>query len=121
YVKQRAAALAVASDRPVDAKGVALTPLNRTIDAAGLHYEYVDVELNRDARLAALTIRAPETVTAATVDQALELGAAWWPLQMARELDDAILGLRTNELELGLWIFKTAGNADAVLAMDDFI
>ena len=121
YVKQRAAALAGASDRPGDATGVALTPLNRTTEAGGLHYKYVDVELNRDSRLATFTVRAPETVTAASVDQALALGADWWPLQMARELDDAILSLRTNELELGLWIFKTAGNADAVLAMDDFI
>jgi benzoyl-CoA-dihydrodiol lyase len=121
YVKQRASALAEQSDRPMDAKGVALTPLERTIDKTGLHYTYVDVLLDRAARTATFTVRGPEPVADQSVDQALAAGAAWWPLQMARELDDAILSLRTNELELGLWIFKPTGNADAVLAMDHFI
>jgi benzoyl-CoA-dihydrodiol lyase len=100
---------------------VALKPLKRTIDEAGRHYEFVDVVFNRDARTATLSVRAPETLTATTLDQALAAGANWWPLQMARELDDAILSLRTSELDLGLWIIKTAGNPDAVLAIDDFI
>ena len=121
HIKQRALKLAELSDRPVDAKGVALTPLKKTMDDAGLHYEYVDVQLNRAARTATITVRAPEPVEEQTVEKALAAGASWWPLQMARELDDAILSLRTNELEIGLWVLKTAGNPDAVLAIDKFI
>ena len=121
HVKQRALRLAEFSDRPAGAKGVALTPLKKTTDEAGLHYEYVDVQLNRVARTATITVSAPESASEQTLERALAAGANWWPLQMARELDDAILSLRTNELEIGLWIIKTAGSPDAVLAMDQFI
>jgi benzoyl-CoA-dihydrodiol lyase len=121
HVKQRARDLAAQSDRPSDAKGVTLTPLQRSIDEAGLHYEYVAVALNREARTVTFTVRAPESVAEDTIEKVLVAGVNWWPLQMARELDDAILHLRTSELDLGLWIMKTAGNADVVLAVDDFI
>jgi benzoyl-CoA-dihydrodiol lyase len=121
HVKKRALQLAEQSDRPLNAKGIALPPLKRTADAAGLHYEYVDVLWNREARTATLTVRAPESVPYDTVEKAAAAGASWWPLQMARELDDAILTLRASELDLGLWIVKTAGNADAVLAIDEFL
>jgi benzoyl-CoA-dihydrodiol lyase len=121
HIKQRALHLAAKSDRPSDAKGITLTPLNRTTDDAGLHYGYIDVQCNREARTATITVRAPESVTADDLEKVAAAGASWWPLQMARELDDAILTLRANELDLGLWIFKTTGNPDAVLAMDEFI
>ena len=121
HVKQRALKLAEQSDRPIDAKGVALTPVKRTVDEAGVHYEFVDAQVNREARTVTLTIRAPETVPQYTIESALGAGASWWPLQMARELDDAILTLRTNELDLGLWILKATGNPDAVLASDEFL
>src|SRR5713226_7786964 len=121
HIKQRALKLAEASNRPAGAKGVALTPLKRTTDLSGLHYECVDVQCNREARTATITVRAPEFVTEDTLERALAAGANWWPLQMARELDDAILTLRAGELDLGLWIFKTAGNPDVVLAIDEFI
>jgi benzoyl-CoA-dihydrodiol lyase len=121
HIKQRAAALAETSDRPAGAKGVTLTPLNRRMDDGGIHYQHVDVELDRGARVATITVRAPDTREAYALDDVLAKGAAWWPLQMARELDDAILHLRTNELELGLWVFKTAGDRDAVIEVDDFI
>jgi len=121
HLKQRALKLAAQSDRPAGAKGVALTPLKRTIDEAGLHYGYVDVQCNREARTATITVRAPESVTGDTLEKVIAAGANWWPLQMARELDDAILTLRAGELDLGLWILKTTGNADAVLAVDEFM
>ncbi len=121
HVKQRALKLAELSDRPVGAKGVPLTPLKKVADDAGLHYEYVDAQFNRAARTVTITVRAPESVAEQTVEKALVAGASWWPLQMARELDDTILSLRTNELELGLWIMKTEGNPDGVLAIDKFI
>ena len=121
HIKQRARELAEQSDRPSDAKGVPLTPLKRAVDDAGVHYEYVDIQLNREARTATFTVRAPQTVTEDSIEKVIVAGANWWPLQMARELDDAILHLRTSELDLGLWMIKTTGNADAVLAIDDFI
>jgi benzoyl-CoA-dihydrodiol lyase len=98
-----------------------LTPLARTVDDSGLHYTFVDVQYNREARTAAITVRAPEAATEDTVEKALAAGANWWPLQMARELDDAILTLRSSELDLGLWLFKTTGHSEAVLATDDFL
>jgi len=121
HVKQRARELAAQSDRPSDAKGVTLTPLKRTVDDAGLHYEHVDVALNREARTATFTVRAPQSANVNSIERVFAAGVTWWPLQMARELDDAILHLRTSELDLGLWMIKTTGNADAVLSIDDFI
>jgi benzoyl-CoA-dihydrodiol lyase len=121
HVKQRALKLAEQSDRPPTAKGVALTPVKRTVDEVGVHYEFVDAQVNREARSVTLTVRAPESVPAYTIESALAAGANWWPLQMARELDDVILTLRTSELDLGLWILKATGNPDAVLAADEFL
>jgi benzoyl-CoA-dihydrodiol lyase len=121
YVKQRALKLAEMSDRPAAGKGVTLTPLERTIDDAGRHYKYVDAAFDREARTVTITVRGPEHDGVMSVESVHALGASWWPLQMARELDDAILGLRTDERDLGLWILRTAGDADAVIAMDKFI
>jgi benzoyl-CoA-dihydrodiol lyase len=121
HIKKRALKLTEQSDRPANAKGITLTPLKRTFDEAGLHYKYVDVQFNRPARTATLTVRAPQSITEDTLDKVLAAGVNWWPLQMARELDDAILTLRACELDLGLWIIKTTGNPDAVLAIDEFL
>jgi benzoyl-CoA-dihydrodiol lyase len=121
YVQQRAEALAAASERPEIAAGVALPPLDPTLDARGLHYRFVDVRLDSAARRAELTIAGPDAAPPATLDAALDLGAQWWPLRMARELDDAILNLRTNHLDYGVFTVRTRGTADAVLATDAFL
>ena len=121
HIKQRALKLAELSDRPLVAKGVQLNPLKRSAGESGVHYEFVDAQVNRESRCVTLTVRAPEAATDLTVEKAHAAGASWWPLQMARELDDAILSLRTCELDLGLWILKTTGNADAVIAYDNFL
>jgi benzoyl-CoA-dihydrodiol lyase len=121
-IQRRAQELAAKSDRPTNEKGITLTPIERKIDANGLHYKHVDVVFDRAARTATITVSAPDAVATkslAEIKQHIEHGGAkWWPLEMARELDDAILSLRTNELELGLWILKTTGNPDSVLALD---
>ena len=117
-VQQRAMQLAARSDRPADAKGVALTPLQRTIEADALRYAHVEVVIDRAKRTATFTVRAPaqgQPVDIASIEAA---GAAWYPLQMARELEDAILSMRTNELDIGTWLIQTRGDAAAVLAMD---
>jgi benzoyl-CoA-dihydrodiol lyase len=121
HVRQRGIQLAEASDRPAEATGVNLTPLTRIVDDRVLRYKFVEVECNREARTATITVRGQAIIAADTIESVLAAGANWWPLQMARELDDAILHLRTNERELGLWIFKTTGNPQAVLATDTFL
>jgi benzoyl-CoA-dihydrodiol lyase len=117
-VKERAAALTHKSDRRRASTGVALTPLGRSIDSAGYHYRHVDVAIDRTARTAAITISGPRDAQPDDIDAIHAAGDAWWPLAMARELDDAILMLRTNDLEIGLWLMKTRGDIDAVLATD---
>jgi benzoyl-CoA-dihydrodiol lyase len=117
-VKERALALAATSDRPLSAKGVALTPIERVIEANALRYRHVTVAIDRGARAATFTItgpRGPQPQDAAGIEAA---GAAWYPLALARELEDAILSMRTNELNVGVWLIKTEGELAAVLAMD---
>jgi len=114
-VKARCEALGATSTRSKDARGIELTPLKRTIDAAGYHYEYVDVAFDRAGRSATLTVRAPHGPQPQTIDEIVTAGAAWWPLAFARQLDDAILMLRTNELSLGLVILRSEGDAEPVL------
>jgi benzoyl-CoA-dihydrodiol lyase len=121
YVKSRALALAALSDRPKDARGVELKQLKRTIDEHGYHYRYVDVALDPQRRTATLTVKAPESVGPLSIDEILAAGAEWWPLQMSRELDDAILSLRINQLELGLWIFRAEGDRKSVLEIDSVL
>lgn len=106
------------STRPNDAVGVSLPKLNRTIDNDGIHYSTVDVSIDRGSRTASITIKAPPPSESADLNSILQKGASWWPLEFARELDDAILLLRTNELEIGTWIFRTSGNIADTLEMD---
>ncbi len=117
-VKRRALALAAQSDRPSDAAGITLTPLTRVIDQHGYHYEYVDARIERDTRRATITVKAPHQPPPPDMARILAQGAQWWPLQMARELDDALLMLRTNELDIGTWLLKTQGNGEYVLLTD---
>jgi benzoyl-CoA-dihydrodiol lyase len=117
-VRERALALAAGSDRPADGKGVKLTALRKEAGADTLDYEFVSVAIDRANRNATLTVRAPSAAQPTDIAGIEAAGVAWWPLQMARELDDAILHMRTNELDIGTWILKTRGDAAAVLASD---
>jgi benzoyl-CoA-dihydrodiol lyase len=118
YVARRAQELARTSDRPKDARGVALTPLARTLDDVGYHYEHVDVRIDREARRATFVIKGPGSAQPGDLEAIHQAGARWWPLAMGRELDDAILMLRTNALEIGTWLFTTEGDIDHVLGVD---
>jgi len=117
-VHEHALALAATSDRPADGKGVKLTPIERTQTDAKLDYEFVGIVIDRAARNATLTVKAPSAPQPADIAGIEAAGVHWWPLQMARELDDAILHMRTNELEIGTWILKTKGDPQAVLDVD---
>jgi benzoyl-CoA-dihydrodiol lyase len=116
-LRERALALAATSDRPTDAKGIALPPLDRKIDGDTIAYRHVRVELDRERRRAAITILGPSE-SPADLAGIHSAGADFWPLAMARELDDAILHLRSNEPELGILVFRSEGDPAAVLAAD---
>ncbi|TMH92679.1 MAG: benzoyl-CoA-dihydrodiol lyase [Betaproteobacteria bacterium] len=116
-VAERAAALAAQSARG-SGKGVTLNPFKRSIDAGGYHYDNVDVVIDRKARTATITVFAPRHDVPAGVEAIHSAGDKWWPLAMARELDDAVLMLRTNDLEIGTWIFNTRGDMERALAAD---
>ena len=117
-VQERALQLAAQSDRPANAKGVALTPLQRTIEADALRYPNVTVQIDRAKRTATFTIKGPQGAQPHDIAGIQAAGAAWYPLALGRELEDAILSMRTNELDIGTWLIKTEGDAAAVLAMD---
>jgi benzoyl-CoA-dihydrodiol lyase len=117
-VRERALALAAASDRPSSAMGVMLTPIERTIEADALRYSHVTVAIDRGARAATFTIRGPSGGEPTDIAAIEAQGAAWYPLALARELEDAILSMRTNELDIGVWLIKTEGDLGAALAMD---
>lgn len=118
FIAERAARLAAGSDRPADARGVALPRVERQESADGIAYQHVAVSIDRARRVATFVVKAPSGAQPTTQAGIEALGAAWYPLQMARELDDAILHMRTNELDIGVWVLKTEGDAAAVLAGD---
>ena len=117
-VRERADKLAAQSDRPATEKGVALTPIQRNIAENSISYSNVNVDIDRAKRLATFTVKAPTSAQPTDIAGILAAGAQWWPLQMVRELDDAILHMRTNELDIGTWLLKAVGDAKAVLASD---
>lgn len=117
-VQARALELAAQSDRPANGKGVALTPLHREHSADALHYSHVKVDIDRAKRTAVFTVHAPSGAQPASIADIEAAGSNWYPLVLARELEDAILLMRTNENEIGTWLIKTQGDAAAVLAMD---
>ena len=117
-VRERALQLATKSDRPPGAKGVALVPLQCLVEADALRYSHVAVVFERARRVATFTVQGPRGTQPHDVAGIESAGAAWYPLQMARELEDAILSMRTNELDIGTWLIKTEGDVAAVLALD---
>ena len=124
-VAERARALAATSrrngDGDGDGNGVALTPLTRSFGDGGVRYGFVNVEIDRGQRIATLTITAPEAPPPADIAGLAAQGAGFWPLQVARELDDAILHLRINEPGIAMLVFKSHGDGATVMAHDDFL
>ena len=118
-VQERALQLAALSDRPANGQGVTLPPLERQVEENALRYAHVSVEIDRAKRTATFTVQGPTGAQPTDIAGIEAAGAAWYPLQMARELEDAILSMRTNELEIGLWLVKTRGDGAAVVQMDE--
>jgi len=117
-VRARALEFAAKSDRPADAEGIALTPLDRVFTDDAIAYSHVHVQFDRPGRRATVTVSAPHAALPADLAGIHAKGAQFWPLLIARELDDAILHLRTNEPQLGLLVFRSEGDPAAVLAAD---
>jgi benzoyl-CoA-dihydrodiol lyase len=118
-VAERAAELASRSSRPHDASGVALTPLTKTADDDAIRYDHVEARFDRDVGRVDISVKGPQNDPPASLDEARS--ADFWPLAVTRELDDLILDLRTNEPELGTWVFRTEGDPALVLAHDDLL
>jgi benzoyl-CoA-dihydrodiol lyase len=116
--KRRAADLAARSDRPADGRGIALTPLARTIEGDRIAYRHVTCTLDRGRGIAEIVVAAPAVAAPADLAAVHAQGVDFWPLAVARELDDLILHLRCNEEEMGVWVLRTTGNADHVEAHD---
>jgi benzoyl-CoA-dihydrodiol lyase len=116
--RQRAAEMAARSDRPAEARGVALTPLQRTIDGDRIAYSHVRCALDRRRGVAEIAVKGPAGAPPADAAAAHALGVAFWPLAVARELDDLILHLRVNEEDIGLWLLRTEGSPGLVEAYD---
>jgi benzoyl-CoA-dihydrodiol lyase len=115
-VAARASEIAARSSRPADARGVVLTPLDRSFSDNVVAYSAVEVTIDRDAGTATLTVSGPDGPAPASIEALAAEGAASWTIRAARELDDAILHLRLNEPEIGVLVLKTAGDPAAVLA-----
>jgi len=120
-VTERAKEFAASSRRNGNGKGIALTPLSRSIGDTSVRYDLVSVDIDRAQRIATISIKAPETLPPADIDAMIAQGSSFWPLQVARELDDAILHLRINELEIAMVVFKAHGERANVLAHDAFL
>ena len=120
-IAERAARAAVASSRRTDGDtaGVPLTPLERTVEGDSVRYPFVVADLDRDARRVDITVHGPDSAAPSRATEAREQGVDYWPLAVARALDDLVLRLRTNEHDLGTWVLRTQGDADAVLGYDE--
>jgi benzoyl-CoA-dihydrodiol lyase len=120
-VAARAAARSEDSDRPDEASGIALTPIERTMSADAIEYSELRVDIDRGDGAAALTVAGPSGPQPATADELAEAGAAAWVLAVTRQLEDAVLHLRFNEPEIGTWVFRTAGDPGAVAAAEELL
>jgi benzoyl-CoA-dihydrodiol lyase len=120
-IEARAKEFATQSGRAASGAGIKLTPLSRRFAEDAIEYETLSVEFNRAARIATIVVRGPATPPPASADAMMAQGAAFWPLKLARELDDAILHIRLNELDVAAIVFKSAGDPTEVLAYDRFL
>ena len=120
-VDTRLVEMAKTSDRPSDGPGIELTPLEREITDTTITYPSLEIELDRGLGTATIVIHGPAEPPPETGDETVGLGVAFWPLEVIRSLDDAILALRTNEREIGTWLLKAEGNPEIVASHDAFL
>ncbi|MEM9330327.1 MAG: 2,3-epoxybenzoyl-CoA dihydrolase [Pseudomonadota bacterium] len=122
FVNEQAKTIADATKSDSNLKGIALSPIDRTIHEDGsIVYSSLEVEVQRESGLATLLIKGPEDDAPTSIEALHTQGDKSWCLRLARELEDAILHLRLNELELGVLVFKSAGDADRVMAHEKLL
>ncbi len=117
-VHARALARAGESDRPAEADGVVLVPLDPQFAGDELRYDHVGVAIDRSLGAARITLHGPTAPQPSTPEELTEAGADAWVLAAVRQLDDVILHLRFNEPEVGTWVLRTEGDADAVVTAE---
>ncbi|MBZ0215797.1 MAG: hypothetical protein K8F25_04525, partial [Fimbriimonadaceae bacterium] len=120
-LEELTAELAAKSDRPDNTKGISFTPLKREIKDDMVRYDNVTVDIDRNLGVATITVKGPANDAPANADDIVEQGDRFWPLALTRDLEDAILHLRSNELTAGVWVFKSEGDPDKVLSYDAFL
>jgi benzoyl-CoA-dihydrodiol lyase len=120
-VATRAREFAAKSRRGAAKQGITLTPLARSFTASGVDYDSLSVEFDRGARIATIMLRGPASPPPAAADAMAALGSEFWPLKLARELDDAILHIRLNEFDVAAIVFKSSGDAAEVIAYEEFL
>jgi benzoyl-CoA-dihydrodiol lyase len=120
-VATRAREFAAKSRRGAAKHGITLTPLARSFTASGVDYDSLSVEFDRGARIATIMLRGPASPPPAAADAMAALGSEFWPLKLARELDDAILHIRLNEFDVAAIVFKSSGDAAEVIAYEEFL
>src|SRR6266511_3142586 len=120
-VEKRAREFAARSQRPAAARGIMLTPLKRERSADALEYSTISVDFERPSRRATVTLRGPDAPPPASAEAMVDAGAEFWPLRLARELDDAVLDLRANEFDIAVIVFKSSGDPAQVLAYEQFL
>ena len=120
-IEARAKEFATQSRRAASGAGIKLAPLSRKFADDTMEYDTLSVEFDRTARIATILVRGPAAPAPASTDAMTAQGAAFWPLRLARELDDAILHIRLNELDVAAIVFKSSGDPGEVLAYDRFL
>ncbi|SUZ82777.1 uncharacterized protein METZ01_LOCUS35631 [marine metagenome] len=120
-VSDTASETAQRSDRPSSGQGIGLTPLERRIDGDQVRYQDLEIDLDREVGVAYIQLGGPADAPPSDLAGIHAAGDGFWPLALARQLDDAVLHLRLNESEAGTWVFRTRGNSSLVAAYDDIL
>jgi benzoyl-CoA-dihydrodiol lyase len=120
-VAARAQELAAKSDRPASGPGIELNSLQPTITDTSLTYSSVSLEIDREKRVATLTVTGPDADQPSNPAEIVAAGDQFWPLRAFRELDDALLRLRIVEPLIGTIVVKTRGDQASMLALDELL
>ena len=120
-VEKRALEISEKSTRPLGEKGIELTDLFKELDKDSITYENISISLDRQSGIVYITIKGPSEDLPMDPESIATLGDKYWPLALARDLDDAIIHLSFNELELGTWVFRSVGDIDSVADVDDIL
>ena len=118
-VASKAAEYIAHSRRAADVKGLRLSELEREIGPDRIDYCNLGIVIDRERSLATFTVRGPRMKPPSRADS--PIGDSFWPLALARELEDAILHLRFNEEAIGIWVLRSEGDKASVDACGEWL